>query len=601
MKARNTLLGLMFLLAPHVKAQEPLLSLSTWRAPAQLQPQQRIDHYQRILLNCGAKPQPGELWVLALPSQLNSKTCFVVLTPDGQVREFEGSSKPDGLAPGVYLLGHDLRVVGQSNSETGLSVESSEEFRSLTGPGAFRFALANVWQPPPEVPSVSPALPTIPPVSLSLNERFNYYQRLLLARGGKITRGTTVLGLRGLSPDGQRHPSADNIGGYDDTFVVLRRDKQGQPQLWEFLGSTHAGDSSDPSVPQGVAQLRPGHYKGQPYGHHHEMPCWLVVNGAGSKHVRAARDVDADGKVTAEEVALAEGRRTTASDILFHNGIWEDRCASIGCLTMPPDLHAQFAHALGARTPFDFTLVDANEPVDLSCSTYTLGRSPQGRPLNMVVLGSGPKIALLFGNIHGDEPVGQELLVRLKRYLQEDPERLNGWQVRIMPCLNPDNSGKARTNPRGVDLNRNFPALWQLSARDAEYSGPSPLSEPESRSLRDAALGLGLGPAGRVERILSIHQHRGIESGRGMLDGDGPSEATAALVNLMQRAAPERLTAQKITDSHGRVRIPGSFGSWVSSTGISIPTVTYELAHGDSPEDSWSWNKAVLQSFLTTP
>lgn len=86
-----------------------------------------------------------------------------------------------------------------------------------------------------------------------------------------------------------------------------------------------------------------------------------------------------------------------------------------------------------------------------------------------------------------------------------------------------------------------------------------------------------------------------------MLDGDGPSEATAALVNLMQRAAPERLTAQKITDSHGRVRIPGSFGSWVSSTGISIPTVTYELAHGDSPEDSWSWNKAVLQSFLTTP
>ena len=44
----------------------------------------------------------------------------------------------------------------------------------------------------------------------------------------------------------------------------------------------------------------------------------------------------------------------------------------------------------------------------------------------------------------------------LKRYLQEDPDRLNGWQVRIMPCLNPDNSGRARTNPRGVDLNRNF-------------------------------------------------------------------------------------------------------------------------------------------------
>lgn len=598
MHLRRSLLGLSLLLAPPLQAQPVEVALSTWRAPAQLQPQQRFEHYRRILFTCGARPAPGELWVLALPSQLSSKTCFVVLTPEGQVREFEGTSRPDGLAAGTYVLGQDFRVVGQPQSETGLAVEN-EEFRALTGPGAFRFALVNVWQPPPEVPTATPSVPYIPAASLSLAERFNYYQRLVLARGGKITRRTIVLGLRGLSPDGKRHPSSDNVGAYDDTYVILRRDSKGQPQVHEFVGSTHAGDSSDPSVPQGVAQLRPGHYKGQPYGHHHQMPCWLVVNHRGSKHVRAARDVDADGSVSAEEVQLAEGRGTTASDILFHNGIWEDRCASIGCLTMAPDTHSAFVHALGARTPFDFTLVDANEPIDLTCSTYTLGRSPQGRPLNMYVLGSGPKIALLFGNIHGDEPVGQDLLVRLKRYLEEDPERLNGWQVRIMPCLNPDNSGRARTNPRGVDLNRNFPALWQLSARDDEFSGPSPLSEPESRCLRDATLGLGLGPAGRVQRILSIHQHRGISAGQGMLDGDGPGEAVAPLVAAMQSAASDRLTAQKIADSHGRVRIPGSFGTWVSSREISIPTVTYELSHGDSPDASWQWNKGVLMSFLT--
>lgn len=594
------ILGLTLLLSMQVWAQPAEVAWTTgWRAPVQLQPQQRFEHYRRILLNCGAKPAPGELWVLALPSQLNNKTCFVVLGSDGQAREFEGTSRADGLQPGTYVLGQDFKVVGQPQVDTGLALEN-EDFRALTGPGAFRFALVNVWQPPPEAPQVvTPSVPYIPPASLGLVERFNYYQRLVLARGGKLTRGTIVLGLRGLSPDGRRHPSSDNVGGYDDTYVILRRDAKGQPQVQEFLGSTHAGDSSDPSVPQGVAQLRPGHYKAQPYGHHHQMPCWLVVNREGSKHVRAARDVDADGSVSPDEVSVAEGRGTTASDILFHNGIWEDRCASIGCLTMPPDTHAAFSHAVGARTPFDFTLIDANEPIDLSCSTYTLGRSPQGRPLNMYVLGSGPKIALMFGNIHGDEPAGQDLLIRLKRYLQEDPERLNGWQVRIMPCLNPDNSGRARTNPRGVDLNRNFPALWQLSARDDEYSGPSPLSEPESRGLRDASLGLGLGPAGRVQRILSIHQHRGIESGRGMLDGDGPAEAVAPLVERMRQAASDRLVAQKIADSHGRVRIPGSFGSWVSSTEVSIPTVTYELAHGDSPEASWAWNKAVLLSFLS--
>lgn len=86
-----------------------------------------------------------------------------------------------------------------------------------------------------------------------------------------------------------------------------------------------------------------------------------------------------------------------------------------------------------------------------------------------------------------------------------------------------------------------------------------------------------------------------------MLDGDGPSDSVAPLVAAMQEAAPDRLTAQKIADSHGRVRIPGSFGTWVSSREISIPTVTYELAHGDSPENSWAWNRAVLMSFLSNP
>ena len=83
-----------------------------------------------------------------------------------------------------------------------------------------------------------------------------------------------------------------------------------------------------------------------------------------------------------------------------------------------------------------------------------------------------------------------------------------------------------------------------------------------------------------------------------MLDGDGPGENVAPLVTAMQSAAPDRLTAQKIADSHGRIRIPGSFGSWVSSAGVAIPTVTYELAHGDSAEASWQWNKTVLLSFF---
>jgi hypothetical protein len=73
----------------------------------------------------------------------------------------------------------------------------------------------------------------------------------------------------------------------------------------------------------------------------------------------------------------------------------------------------------------------------------------------------------------------------------------------------------------------------------------------------------------------------------------------APLVERMRAAAADRLVAEKIADSHGRLRIPGSFGSWANSTEIAIPTVTYELAQGDSGEASWAWNKAVLLSFLS--
>ena len=37
--------------------------------------------------------------------------------------------------------------------------------------------------------------------------------------------------------------------------------------------------------------------------------------------------------------------------------------------------------------------------------------------------------------------------------------------------------------PRGVDLNRNFPSEWRRST-GLEYSGPRPLSEPETRIAR---------------------------------------------------------------------------------------------------------------------
>jgi len=58
------------------------------------------------------------------------------------------------------------------------------------------------------------------------------------------------------------------------------------------------------------------------------------------------------------------------------------------------------------------------------------------------------------------------------------------FRLWLLPNLNPDGyAGRHRQNGRGVDLNRNFPSQWRPSGRpwDAEYSGPRPASEPETR------------------------------------------------------------------------------------------------------------------------
>ncbi len=110
-----------------------------------------------------------------------------------------------------------------------------------------------------------------------------------------------------------------------------------------------------------------------------------------------------------------------------------------------------------------------------------LGRSVQGRPIRITRIGdpAAPRRVLVVGAIHGNEPAGGAVV----RALRSGPVP-PGSQLWIVWDLNPDGAAAGtRQNAHGVDLNRNFPDGWRAQGRpfDTYYSGPRPLSEPESR------------------------------------------------------------------------------------------------------------------------
>jgi murein peptide amidase A len=130
-----------------------------------------------------------------------------------------------------------------------------------------------------------------------------------------------------------------------------------------------------------------------------------------------------------------------------------------------------------------------------------IGHSVRGRPI--VSLASGPAEAPLkvavFGDIHGDETAGMRVVRRLAAAAAPPRARLL-----LVPTINPDGvAAGTRGNARGVDLNRNFPYRWRPLG-GGEYSGPRPLSEPESRAAKRLILSF------RPDLTIWFHQPFGI-------------------------------------------------------------------------------------------
>ena len=221
--------------------------------------------------------------------------------------------------------------------------------------------------------------------------------------------------------------------------------------------------------------------------------------------------------------------------------------------------------------------LQATPSLTLPADVILVGHSVEGRTITARRFGSGPRVLLMVGGMHGGwEANTVALIEELTAYFEASPDAiLPGMSLVFIPAANPDGMAHGMTeagrfNANGVDLNRNWGCEWSADAvwRDQSVNaGDSPFSEPETRAL--AAFIQNLQPA----TVLFYHSAAaGVYAGECEVD-HGSAQMSEILGQATGYSYGQVFTAYRVT---------GTAASWVD--GLGIPAADVELQTQTSSE-----------------
>ncbi|KAH9691910.1 Carboxypeptidase SOL1 [Citrus sinensis] len=132
---------------------------------------------------------------------------------------------------------------------------------------------------------------------------------------------------------------------------------------------------------------------------------------------------------------------------------------------------------------------------------YSIGKSVGGFPLWVIEISDKPGVeepepAFKFiGNVHGDEPVGRELLILLANWICDNHVKdslarliVENMHLHILPSMNPDGYAlKRRGNANNIDLNRDFPDQFLASVYSRSHYNMSLSTEFQGGIINGAS------------------------------------------------------------------------------------------------------------------